>query len=189
MDDYERTTRRVRTEDVVEDPVTTPLMPAQPVYTTAPVDPAQPVYPAQQVYATPPVYPAQQAPMMAAPATGSRDRIVTDREIVIDRPSNLEMARRIIKLGFGILQGLLVLRIVLLLLVANRENDIVQLLLNFTNFFVAPFRDMFAISQIGRTGSVLDIAAIIAIIAWTMIELLLLAILNLGARRSRVEGR
>jgi len=44
---------------------------------------------------------------------------------------------------------------------------------------------MFALSQIGSQGSVLDIAAIVAIIAWTLVELLIMAILNLGARRSR----
>lgn len=179
MDDYERTTRRVSSEDVVGDPVATPVVPTQPVYPAQPAVPAQPVYAAEpMVVATP--------PMAAAPMAASRDRIVTEREVVIDRPTTLEMARRIITLVFGILQAMIVVRIILLLLVANRENDIVQLILNVTTPFVAPFRDMFSLSQIGRTGSVLDVAAIVALIGWTLIELLILAILNLGARRSRI---
>ena len=87
---------------------------------------------------------------------------------------------------FGILQALIIVRIILLLLVANRENDIVQLILNVTTPFIAPFRDMFSLSQVGRSGSVLDVAAIVALIGWTLIELLVFAFLNLGARRSRV---
>ena len=177
MDDYERTTRRVSSEDVVGDPLATPVVPAQPVYPAQPVVPAQPVYTAQPVAAT---------PMAAAPVSASRDRVVTEREVVIDRPTTLEMARRIITLVFGILQALIIVRIILLLLVANRENDIVQLILNVTTPFIAPFRDMFSLSQIGRSGSVLDVAAILALVGWTLIELLIFAVLNLGARRSRV---
>ena len=181
MDDYERTTRRVSSEDVVGDPVATPVVPAQPVYPAQPVVPAQPVYTPQPVAAAP----MAAAPMAPAPAA-SRDRIVTEREVVIDRPTTLEMARRIITLVFGILQALIVVRIILLLLVANRENDIVQLILNVTTPFIAPFRDMFSLSQVARSGSVLDVAAIVALIGWTLIELLVFAVLNLGARRSRV---
>ena len=177
MDDYERTTRRVSSEDVVGDPLATPVVPGQPVYAAQPGVPAQPAYPAQPVAAT---------PMAAAPISASRDRIVTEREVVIDRPTTLEMARRIITLVFGILQALIIVRIILLLLIANRENDIVQLILNVTTPFIAPFRDMFSLSQVGRSGSVLDVAAIVALIGWTLIELLVFAFLNLGARRTRV---
>jgi hypothetical protein len=176
MDDYERTVKHVRTEDVIEDPL---AVPAQPAY------PAQPAAPAQPVYTTPPVY---TAPTVAAatPMAASRDRIVTDRAYVSERPSNLEMARRIVTLVFGILQGLLILRIILLLLVANRANDIVQLILGITGPFVTPFADMFSLQRIGSgTGAVLDVGAIVALIGWTIIELLIFAILNLGARRSR----
>ena len=178
MDDYERTVKHVRTEDVVEDPLVTPAYPAQPV-AGQPVVPAQPVYEAQPVYTAPPV-------VAAAPMAGSRDRVITDRAVVSDRPTNLEMARRVVTLLFGILQGLLVLRIVLLLLIANRDNEIVQLILGVTGPFVTPFADMFSLQRIGGgSGSVLDVGAIVALIGWTIIELLVLAILNLGARRSR----
>ena len=173
MDDQERTVKHVRTEDVVEDPLVPPTYGAQPVV------PAQPVYQAQPVYSAEPV-------VAAAPMVATRDRIVTDRAIVSDRPSNLEMARRIVTLGFGILQGLLILRIILLLLVANRANDIVQLILGITSPFVTPFADMFSLERIGSgTGSVLDVGALVALVGWTLIELLVLAILNLGARRAR----
>lgn len=163
MDDYERTVRRVRTEKVVEDPRMTEAYPAQPVV------PAQPV-------------------MVEPPLVATRDRVITERATIAERPSTLDMIRRVVTLVFGILQGLIVLRIILLLLVANRANDIVQLILGITGPFVAPFADMFALERIGNgTGSTLDVGAIVALIGWTLIELLILAILNVGARRSRVE--
>jgi uncharacterized protein YggT (Ycf19 family) len=174
MDDYTRTTQHIRTEEVTPADPVVPVMPAEPV---APVYAAQPLVPAAPVVAAQPVYTAQ-------PAVANR--IVTDREVVHDGPSALEMTRRIVGLAFGILQSLIIIRIVLLLLVANRDNGVVQFVLGATAPFVNPFRDMFALSAIGASGSVLDIAAIVAIIAWTLVEILIVAILNLGARRRTV---
>lgn len=178
MDDDQRTTERVTTEAVI------PAEPVVPVVQVA----AAPVYAApQQTYAAAPVYAAQ--PVMEAPVAGApmaAQRIVTQQDRVSVRQSPLELARRIVVLAFGILQGLLILRIILLVLVANRENDIVQFILNVTAPFVNPFRDMFSLSQIGSKGAILDVAAIVAIIGWTLIELLILAVLNLGARRRSV---
>jgi uncharacterized protein YggT (Ycf19 family) len=201
MDDDVRTVSRVRTESVTP---TEPVVPAaaESVYIAEPAvyiaEPAvyptePPVYAAAPpVYAAaPPVYAAPQTPVVAVsmPVQSrplSSDRVITERESVHIRPSNLEMSRRIVSLAFGILQGLLILRIVLLLLVANRENDIVQLILNVTSPFVNPFRDMFAFSTLASRGSVLDVAAIVALIAWTLVELLVFAIINLGGRRRTV---
>ena len=179
MDDYERTVRRVRTEEVI---------PTEPVVPVAPVEPepvyaAQPVYEAQPVYQTPPVYQAPPVVAAAPVRPMGADRIVTERQTVRTTPSAIEMTRRIVGLLFGILQALLLIRLVLLLLVANRENDVVQFILGVTAPFVNPFRDMFALNQIGSSGSVLDIAAIVALIAWTLVELLVFAILNLGGGR------
>ena len=86
--------------------------------------------------------------------------------------------------AFGILQALLILRIVLLLLVANPANDIVALILNLTDPFVEPFRGMFALDRIrADMGSVFDLAALVALIGWTLIEALVLAALRIFARR------
>jgi uncharacterized protein YggT (Ycf19 family) len=84
---------------------------------------------------------------------------------------------------FGVLQALIVLRIVLLLLIANRNNDIVMAILNTTNVLVEPFRGMFRLDRVNtEVGSVLDVAAIVALIGWTLIEGLVLAVLRLGDR-------
>lgn len=98
-------------------------------------------------------------------------------------PTAGEVIRRVVALAFGVLQGLLLLRIVLLLLIANRGNDIVAFILGVTNPFVEPFRGMFQLDAVRAEGAFLDIAAIVALIGLTLIEGLVIAALSLGARR------
>ena len=136
---------------------------------------------APPVYAATPVQPAY----AVEPAAPVADRVVREDTVVTGGPTGLELARRIVGLAFGVLQALLVLRIILLVLVANPDNGVVQFILGITDPFVNPFRDMFALDRVGSGGSVLDVAAIVALIAWTLVEMLILAILNIGARRSR----
>lgn len=98
-------------------------------------------------------------------------------------PGPLYYARRVLSLLFGILAVLLGLRILLLLLVANQTNPIVDFVYGVTEPFVAPFRGIFAINEVTPGGgSVLDVAAIVALIGWMLIYLLLMAILRLGDR-------
>jgi uncharacterized protein YggT (Ycf19 family) len=99
-------------------------------------------------------------------------------------PSAAATASRIVVFAFGILQALLILRIILLLLVANPGNDIVSLILNLTDPFVEPFRGMFSIDRVtADSGSKLDIAALVALVAWTLVEALILAGLRIFQRR------
>jgi uncharacterized protein YggT (Ycf19 family) len=129
--------------------------------------------------------------------THDHDHVTLERERVYERPVHHEavvvddgptpgeMVRRVVMLGFGILQGLIVVRIVLLLLVANQGNDIVGFVLGATDPFVEPFRGMFQLDRVGAdSGSVLDVAAVVALLGWTLIEVLVLALLSIGARRS-----
>jgi uncharacterized protein YggT (Ycf19 family) len=113
------------------------------------------------------------------------DPVVT-RGTVVRRsssPSGLTVMQRAIALLFGVIQALIILRIVLLLLIANRNNDIVMAILNATDVLVDPFRGMFRLDRVGtQVGAVLDVAAIVALIGWTLIEGLVLAILRLGDR-------
>jgi uncharacterized protein YggT (Ycf19 family) len=113
-----------------------------------------------------------------------RDRVVTRESTYREGPTGGEVIRRFVMLLFGILQGLLILRIILLLLVANQANDIVSLVLGATDPFVEPFRGMFQLDRVtADQGSTLDVAAIVALIGWTLVEALILAVLSLGARR------
>jgi uncharacterized protein YggT (Ycf19 family) len=113
--------------------------------------------------------------------TGTRR--VTERYVSAG-PGPASVAARIVMFVFGILQALLVLRIVLLLLVANPGNDIVAFIISATDPFVEPFRGMFALDRVtGDQGSELDIAAIVALLGWTLVEALILAGIRIFSRR------
>ena len=117
-----------------------------------------------------------------------RDTIRTsEREVRTAGPSVSSVVGRFVTFLFGVLQAALILRIILLVLVANQGNDIVALILGVTDPFVEPFRGMFALDRVtGDQGSTLDIAAIVALIGWTLVELLILAMLRLLDRRETV---
>jgi YGGT family protein len=99
-------------------------------------------------------------------------------------PGGATVASRVVTFAFGILQVLLILRIVLLLLVANPGNDVVGLIFGITQPFVEPFIGMFSLNRVeADQGSVLDIAAIVALIGWTLVEALILAAIRIFSRR------
>ncbi len=119
-----------------------------------------------------------------APVPAARTVRTTDSAVVASGPGGTAFATRIVTFLFGILQALLILRIILLLLVANAGNDIVNLLFNVTKPFVEPFIGMFALNRVtADQGSVLDIAAIVALIGWTLVEALILAAIRIFSRR------
>jgi uncharacterized protein YggT (Ycf19 family) len=129
----------------------------------------------------PAVPPAHTDP--AAPPAQAASVRTTERAYVTAGPGGLTTAARVITFLFGILQAALILRIILLLLVANTGNDVVSLILNITDPFVDPFRGMFSIDRVTAGESKFDIAALVALIGWSLIEALLLAALRIFSRR------
>jgi uncharacterized protein YggT (Ycf19 family) len=98
-------------------------------------------------------------------------------------PGGAAVVSRFVKFLFGVLQVALILRVILLLLVANPGNDVVQLILNVTDPFVEPFRGMFQLDRVtADQGSTLDIAAIVALVGWTLVEMLILALVRVFDR-------
>jgi uncharacterized protein YggT (Ycf19 family) len=63
----------------------------------------------------------------------------------------------------------------------------VQLILNLTDPFVEPFRGMFALDRATAGRQILDIAAIVALIGWSLVELLILALVRVFDRRTVTE--
>ena len=131
------------------------------------------------------------------PVVGERQTVVTNDVVtdapvyatgeVVDRttvvtPSGGELVRRAVILIFGIIQILIVLRIALLLLNAREGNDLVQFILNTSQIFVAPFVGIFNSDALRAGGSVLDIAAIAALVGWTILEWIVLWATNLFRR-------
>jgi uncharacterized protein YggT (Ycf19 family) len=119
----------------------------------------------------------------AAPPVQAASVRTTERAYVPAGPSGVTTLSRLITFVFGVLQALLILRIILLLLVANSSNDVVAFILSITDPFVDPFRGMFAIDRVTAGQSKLDIAALVALIGWTLVELLILALLRVFSRR------
>ena len=126
---------------------------------------------------------APAAPASAEPAAQSASVRTTERAYVAPGPSGVTTASRVVTFLFGILQAALILRIILLLLVANPDNDVVALILNITDPFVEPFRGMFSIDRVSAGESKLDVAALVALIGWTLVEALILAGLRIFSRR------
>ncbi len=123
-----------------------------------------------------------EAAAAGAPATASTVR-TTERAYSPAGPSGAATAIRVVTFAFGILQALLILRILLLLLVANQGNAVVDLVMTLTDPFVEPFRGMFSLDKATAGKSVFDVAALVALVAWTLIEMLIIAALRIFTRR------
>jgi hypothetical protein len=88
-------------------------------------------------------------------------------------PEGEEVAKRIIVLVAGLIQIVIGARIVLRLLDANIGNGIVAGVMNVSNVFVAPFNGILHTNSLSSSGAVLDIAAVLALVGWTVVELVI----------------
>lgn len=103
------------------------------------------------------------------------------REHVRERdvsPSPLGMLSRLIVFLFGLIQLLIGLRIILLLFAARESNNIVAAVYNISEVFVAPFRGILRIDEVQAGVTALDVGAIVALVAWVVIELVVLALVR-----------
>lgn len=121
----------------------------------------------------------------------TEDDPVSNRDSVVQRrvtrtPSGGELARRVVVLLFGIIQVLIILRIVLLLLNAREGNDLVAAILNTSQIFVGPFEGMLNTNALHAGGSVFDIAAVLALVGWTVLEAIILAAVGIFRREPTV---
>jgi hypothetical protein len=114
-----------------------------------------------------------------------RGSAVVERRVT-RTPSGGEVAGRIVVLLFGIVQVLIILRVVLLLLNAREGNDLVAFILNTSQIFVAPFNGMLNVNNLDSGGSVLDVAAVLALIGWTVLEAIILAAVGVFRREPSV---
>ncbi|HKG18795.1 MAG TPA: hypothetical protein VKB00_03580 [Candidatus Limnocylindrales bacterium] len=115
------------------------------------------------------------------PVPGTTGTTVRSRTIE-SRPSGGAVAGRIVILIFGIIQVLILLRIVLLLLNAREGNDLVAFILNTSQIFVGPFEGILRTDALKAGGSILDVAAILALVGWSLLEALILAAVGVFRR-------
>jgi hypothetical protein len=99
-------------------------------------------------------------------------------------PSNGEYARRVTIFVAGVIQGFLLLRILLLLVDAKESNGLVAVVLNVSQIFVAPFEGILRTNALNAGGSVFDIAAVVALVGWTLLEGLVIAGLAIFRRET-----
>jgi hypothetical protein len=115
-----------------------------------------------------------------APETSS----TVTRRSTTTSPGGVELGRRVVVLLFGLIQVAIILRIVLLVLDAREGNGLVSGILNFSQFFVGPFDGILKTNALTSGGSILDLAAIVALVGWTVLEFIVLWALNVFRRES-----
>ena len=110
------------------------------------------------------------------PATGTGERTVQTESSrrTTTGPGGPEFIRRVVVLLFGLIQVVIVLRFVLLLLNAREANGLVSGILNVSQIFVAPFDGILRTDALHAGGTVFDITAIVALVGWTILELVII---------------
>jgi hypothetical protein len=122
-------------------------------------------------------------PVQGTTPTTSRETVQTDsRRITRSGPGRSEMGRRIVVLVFGLIQLVIGARFVLLLLDAREANGLVSGILNFSQLFVAPFEGILRTDALHAAGSVVDITAVVALVGWTIVELIVIWALGIFRR-------
>ena len=113
--------------------------------------------------------------------TSDHSTAVTSRTVEM-RPSGGTVAGRIVIFIFGVIQAFILLRIVLLLMDAREGNDLVSFILNTSQIFVAPFEGILRTEALTAAGSVFDLAAVLALVGWTILEAIILAAVGVFRR-------
>ena len=122
----------------------------------------------------------ESVPADGSPWSAPVDRYSSVTSTTTSRPSGSDVASRIVILVFGLIQIVIGLRIVLLLLDAREGNALVRAILDISQVFVAPFEGILRSDALKSGGSVLDVAAVLALIGWTLIELVVLWIVRIA---------
>jgi uncharacterized protein YggT (Ycf19 family) len=99
-------------------------------------------------------------------------------ERVVRNENPLRTVERLIIFLFGLIELLIVLRIVLLLFAARESNDLVAAIYNVSEIFVAPFRGILRIDEVQAGATALDIGALVALVGWIVIELVVLGLVR-----------
>ena len=116
-------------------------------------------------------------PPVAPPIVTQRTTVSTSRST-----SGPEMGRRVVILLFGLIQIVIGLRVVLLLLDAREGNALVSFILDLSQLFVGPFDGVLRTNALQSGRSILDLAAIVALVGWTVLELIVLWTIGLFRR-------
>lgn len=156
-------------------PAPAPAAPAAVVWATpAPA----PVAPTAVVWAAPVVVPvAPAAASMAATPVAQQTVHTFRRRVTRTSFENAELTRRIVVLVFGLIELFIGMRVVLLLLDARTTNGLVSGIMSLSGPFVAPFEGIMKTNSVSTSGSVLDVAALLALAGWAVVEMIVFWVL------------
>jgi hypothetical protein len=118
----------------------------------------------------------------ATPVSTANASVRTEQTTMV--PGRPELGRRITVLVFGLIQLLIGVRIVLLILDAREGNALVSGILNLSQLFVAPFEGILRSDALHSGGSTFDIAAVVAIVGWTVLEFVVIKALAVFRRET-----
>jgi hypothetical protein len=155
-----------------------PVAPAPVVWVQPVAAPVAPVAPTTVVWAAPveaPLAPAA-APLAVAPV--AQQTVQTYRRRTTRTSfENAELTRRIVLLVFGLIELFIGMRVVLLLLDARTTNGLVSGIMSLSGPFVAPFQGILRTNSVTTSGSVLDVAALLALAGWAVVEMVVFWVL------------
>jgi hypothetical protein len=146
-----------------------------------------PVAPAVRVWYAPVASPiavaapawAPLSPPIASPVAPAVQQVVQTfrRNTTRTSQDNAELTRRIVVLVFGLIELFIGMRVVLLLLDARTTNGLVSGIMSLSGPFVAPFEGILRTNSVSSSGSILDVAALLALAGWAVVETVVLWIL------------
>lgn len=106
--------------------------------------------------------------------------VVRERRAATVTPGPSTLAARVTTVIFGLIQLVIGLRILLLLVDAREGNALVAGILALSQPLVGPFEGILRTNALESGGALLDVAAIVALVGWTILELIVLAVLRVG---------
>jgi hypothetical protein len=112
---------------------------------------------------------------------GGRHVVYEDR-VATARPSGATVLSRVVIFIFGLIQLVIALRIVFLAIGAREGNPIVATVLDLSRPLVAPFEGILNTNALATSGSTFDTTAVVALIGWTILEIVVLAFVRILRR-------
>ena len=176
--------------------------PTDPAYPVEPVQPLEPDRPVEPMGVDEPVGAVQRPQYVERDRTVRYDRPVGDgrpveyvQPVQPVRPGEYDNrgwwrtynAARIVYLVFGIIEALILIRVILKLLAANPDAGFSSLIYGLTAPFVAPFEGVFPTPH--SNGSVLELSSILAIVVYALLAWAIVRIIHVAAERNRTPVR
>jgi uncharacterized protein YggT (Ycf19 family) len=114
--------------------------------------------------------------------TGAGAPVAADDSEMVSRVAPARRAIEVIYLVFGIINGLLLIRVVLKILGANPNSPFTDFIYGLTNFFLVPFKGLLPAVVSGR--SVFEPSVVIAILVYLLVAFVLAKIVAITLSRS-----